>query len=227
MSLLLAAGVPVPAINAANESALQLACTYCDLEKVQLLLHAGGWLTSNGFKCQAGATRAGNAEVLELLLCAATATAAATTASDSGSSGSSSGHMCCIQATTATSDLNLLHVAAAVRSLSCAELLVRHGVDATAVSKATSAEQRSRLSPLDLLLYDLSFLHFDELQLPPDVEATNLEPGDFDKFALMLLSCGATVNPKCVFRKLTEQFAIAQQKHTVNDNSSRSAVEHV
>eukprot|EP00953_Heterococcus_sp_UTEX-ZZ885_P010503 6139-Heterococcus_DN1.PRE.1 len=156
------------AINAANKSALQLICNNCDVQSVQLLLDAGGWLTCNSFKCPLGATRAGNAEVLELLLSAATATAAATTASDSGSSDSSSGHMCCIQATTATSDLNLLHVAAAVRSLSCAELLVRHGVDATAVSKATSDEQRSRLSPLDLLLYDLRFLHFDELQLPPD-----------------------------------------------------------
>jgi hypothetical protein len=52
------------------------------------------------------------------------------------------------------------------------------------------------------------------LQLPPDVEATELQPVDFVKFALMLLSCGATVKPKCVFRKLTEQFAIVQQKHS-------------
>jgi hypothetical protein len=122
--------------------------------------------------------------------------------------------MCCIQTTTATSGLNLLHVAAVVRSFSCAELLVRHGVDATAVSKATSEERSNGLSPLDLLLYDLRCLHFDELQLPSDIEAAELEPVAFDKFALMLLSCGATVKPKCVFRKLTEQFAIVQQKHS-------------
>jgi ankyrin repeat protein len=117
--LLLAAGVDVTALNAANEPALQLTCTYCDVETVQLLLDAGGWLTSNGFKGPLAATRAGNAEVLELLLSATTA------ASDSGSSDSSDsscGQMCCMQATTATSGLKLLHIAAAVRSLSCAKL---------------------------------------------------------------------------------------------------------
>jgi hypothetical protein len=129
-----------------------------------------------------GATRAGSAEVLELVLSAATATAAAT-ASNSGSSDSSdssSVQMCCIQATTATSGLNLLHVAAVVRSLSCAELLVRHGVHATAVSNATSGEQKSGLLALDVLLYDSR----------------------------------RAVKPKCSFRKLTEQFAIVQQKHS-------------
>jgi hypothetical protein len=126
----------------ANESALQLACTYCDEERVQHLLAARGWLTSNGFKCLLGAsTRNDNAEVLQLLLKVATATTATdTTASDSGSS-ESSVHRCCIQATTATGGLTLLHAAAAVRSLSCAELLVRYGVDATAVSKATLGER--------------------------------------------------------------------------------------
>jgi hypothetical protein len=73
---------------------------------VPLLLGAGGWLTSNGFKCLLGATRAGNAEVLEMLLPAATAIAAAIAASDSGSSDSNSVQMCCIQATTATSGLS-------------------------------------------------------------------------------------------------------------------------
>eukprot|EP00953_Heterococcus_sp_UTEX-ZZ885_P005783 3582-Heterococcus_DN1.PRE.2 len=185
------------AINAANESPLQLICNNCDVQSVQLLLDAGGWLTCNGFKCPLGATRAGNAEVLELLLSAATATAA-TTASNSGSSGSSdssSVQMCCIQATTATSGLTLLHVAAAVRSLSCAKLPVRHGVHATA--------------------------------LPPDLEATELEPVDFDKFALMLLSCGATVKPKCCFCRPTEQFAVVQQKHSQRQQqqiSSRARV---
>jgi hypothetical protein len=166
-------------------------------------------------KCLLGATRAGNAEVLELLLSAATTTttAAAAATADSGSSDSSV-QMCCIQATTAISGLNLLHVAAAVRSLSCAELLVRHGVDATAVSKATSDEQINELSALDLLLHDSRWLHFNELRLPQGIEATELEPVDFDKFALMLLSFGAAVKPKCSFRRLTEQFAIVQQKHS-------------
>jgi hypothetical protein len=145
-------------------------------------------LTSNGFKCLLGATRAGNAEVLELLLTAAAATAAGSTVSDSGSSDSSSWQMCCIQATTATSGLNLLHVAAAVRSLSCAELLVRHGVDATAVSKATSDERSNGLSALDLLLYDSRWLQFTDLQLPLKVEAAELEPVNLEKFALMLLT---------------------------------------
>eukprot|EP00953_Heterococcus_sp_UTEX-ZZ885_P018630 10406-Heterococcus_DN1.PRE.1 len=176
-----------------------------------------------------GATRAGSAEVLELVLSAATATAA-TTASNSGSSGSSdssSVQMCCIQASAAINDLNLLHMAAAVRSLSCAELLVRHGVDATAVSKATLGEQRIGLSPLDLLLCDPRWLHFNGLQLPQGIEAAELEPVDFDKFALMLLSYGATVKPKCSFRRLTEQFAIVQQKHSQQQQqqiSSRARV---
>jgi hypothetical protein len=152
--------------------------------------------------------------VLEILLPAATTIAAATAASDSGSSDSSSVQMCCIQAASATSGLNLLHMAAAVRSLSCAELLVLHGVGAAAVSNATSDERINELSALDLLLYDLRFLHFDELQLPQGTEAAELEPVDFDKFALMLLSCGATIKPKYCVRRLTEQFAIVQQKHS-------------
>jgi hypothetical protein len=60
------------------------------------MLDAGGWLTSNGFKCLLGTTRAGNAEVLEILLSAATtattaafATTAAIATAVSGSSGSS------------------------------------------------------------------------------------------------------------------------------------------
>jgi hypothetical protein len=60
----------------------------------------------------------------------------------------------------------------------------------------------------------LRFLHFDELQLPQGTEAAELEPVDFDKFALMLLSCGATVKPKYCVRRLTEQFASVQQKHS-------------
>jgi hypothetical protein len=76
-------------LSTTNELVLQLACTYCDGETVQHLLAARGWLTSNGFKCLLGATRADNAEVLQLLLSAATATTAtAIAASDSGSSGS-------------------------------------------------------------------------------------------------------------------------------------------
>jgi hypothetical protein len=119
--------------------------------------------------------------------------------------------MCCIQATTATSDLFWLHVAAAVRSLSCAELLVRHAVGPTAVSKATLGKQRFGLSPLDLLLCDSRWLSFNDLQLPSDIEAAELEPVHFDKFALILLSCGATIKPKCVFCKLTEQTAAETQ----------------
>eukprot|EP00953_Heterococcus_sp_UTEX-ZZ885_P012339 7073-Heterococcus_DN1.PRE.1 len=79
-----------------------------------------------------------------------------------------------------------MHAAAAARSLSCAEVLLRHSVDAAAMSSDSSRSARVR----------------------------ELEPEEFDKFALLLLSCGATIKYSAMSDRYYGQLARAMQQHT-------------
>jgi ankyrin repeat protein len=203
--LLLAAGVDVTALNGTRCTALELACEQRDVLTVQLLLDAGGWLPEHGFNCLFSAARTGSSDVLELLIAAAAstdATAAGTAAADS----SAVAHY--MRCTTSRSDYTLMHAAAAARSLNCAELLLRHGVDAAAMSTARPSLLIRSFSALDLLVQP------SPLALRSRCAARELEPADFDKFALLLLSCGATIEHSAMKDQYYTQLAGAMQQHT-------------
>jgi hypothetical protein len=126
--------------------------------------------------------------------------------------GSASTHDCCLP-----KGLSLMHVAAAARSLSCAEALVRHSAAADAVittdnsHSTTSASITSfdGLSPLDLLVLNgpaCSLLHTE----PAPAQLTTTE---FDRFALLLLSCGANIKHSAMTAQEYCRYAGAIQQH--------------
>jgi trimeric autotransporter adhesin len=106
--------------------------------------------------------------------------------------------------------LTLLHVAAAARSLSCAEALVRHGAAAAAVHTTTaSTTSYGALSPLDMLVLQgplCSILHTEPA-------AAQLTDAELDRFALLLLSCGATIKHSAMSAEEHKRFAGAIQQH--------------
>jgi Ankyrin repeats (many copies) len=234
ISLLLAARLQPTALNSAGQSALQLACVHCDVMTVQLLIEAGGWVSECSFDCLSNAVRAGSSEVLQLLISAAGAatatadtidadaataggsnssssnsTSSSSNSSSSSSSSSISAALSCVQATTNVGGFTLMHAAAAARSLSCAEVLLRHGVDAAASGQVYNLDGLISVSALDLLV---SPCPYPQLQ-PRTHPLAELEPAEFDKFALMLLSCGATIRHSSMSSDQYKRFAGALSKH--------------
>jgi Ankyrin repeats (3 copies) len=207
--LLLAAGVDATSVSAEHTTALSQACFRCDVATVKLLLEAGGWARECGFSCLCNAVRAGSSEVLELLFAAAAAAAAAAGSSSADSTIAADPY--CVQGTVGRG-YTLMHAAAAVHSLSCAEVLLRHGADATAVSTdfAGGDPDMWGLSPLDLLVLPC----IDWKLLPDDGVVPELEPAEFDKFALMLLSSGAAIKHSAMSADQYMRFAGGLRKHT-------------
>eukprot|EP00953_Heterococcus_sp_UTEX-ZZ885_P013018 7441-Heterococcus_DN1.PRE.2 len=127
----------------------------------------------------------------------------------SSSSSSNSAAVLCVQATTDVGGFTLMHAAAAARSLSCAEVLLRHGVDAAASGQVYNLDGLVKVSALDLLV---SPCPYPQLQ-PRTQPLAELEPAEFDKFALMLLSCGATIRHSSMSSDQYKRFAGALSKH--------------
>jgi hypothetical protein len=176
---------------------------------VQLLLQAGGWVPATGFACLLNAVRARSTEVVELLYAARAAATAAATAT-AGVISNSSSDKCCISGTFA-GGFTLMHIAAVTRSLSCAEVLLRHGVPADLITdvRVVRATTQPGLSPLDLLVLTGPMMDLNLRCYPPV-----LEPAVFDKFALMLLSCGATITHTAMKGNEYSKFARALQQHS-------------
>jgi ankyrin repeat protein len=203
----LAAGADVTAVTTAGCSVLQLACVKCDMPTVQLVLDAGGWLPAKRFDCLLMATRAGSSEAVEAL-CTATATG---TAAGSGSAvNSSSSSDTCYARGTVKGGCTLMHAAAAARSLRCAEVLLRHGVDAAAVSDTVPGKDHiSGLSALDLFVLDSPCS-----RILPHCTLPQWTPAEIEQFALLLLSCGATFKHTAMSAEQYLQLAGALSKHT-------------
>jgi trimeric autotransporter adhesin len=212
--LLLAAGVDATALSSdAQRTALLQACVKCDLLTVQLLLQAKAWLPQFGTDCVATAVAQGSADVTEELYTATTAAATTAAAAAAAVAAVNSGPVCsCLPA-----GFTLMHVAAAARSLRCAEVLLRHGLDATAVTQAeqhttVDAATGSGISALDLLVLkrpSCGVLSTDDSAAPPE-----LTPAEFDRFALLLLSCGATIKHSVMTAQQYNRYAGAVQQHT-------------
>jgi Ankyrin repeats (many copies) len=222
--LLLAAGVdPTAVITKNSYTALRQACNDCDFTTVQLLVQAGGWQPHCALECLARAIVKHKVHVLDVLYeaaaTAATAAAAATTsttesevtaaAAAGSSAGSSAGSIS--RRDGLPRGFTLLHVAADARSLSCAEALVRHGAAAAAVVDTTAASTSyGALSPLDMLVLQgplCSILHTEPA-------AAQLTDAEFDRFALLLLNCGATIKHSAMSAEEHKRFAGAIQQHT-------------
>jgi Ankyrin repeats (many copies) len=194
--LLLAAGVDPTAVSNNGCTALRLACNDCDLNTVQLIVQAGGWHAQFAAECLARAIVKHKPEVLELLYEAEAAVI-----------GDASTHDYCLP-----KGLSLMHVAAAARSLSCAEALVRHGAAADAVitsDNSTASADITGLSPLDLLV--LKGPTWSLLRTEP--APAQLTAAEFGRFALLLLSCGATIKHSAMSAQEYSCFAGAIQQH--------------
>jgi hypothetical protein len=226
---LLEAGIEVTALGSDGSTALQQACVRCEEHTVGLLLRRGGWVRECGFACLLNAIRSGSSERLEvlqlLLAAAATAAGAAVTTAASAAGSSASGDTYCVRGT-ANGGYTLMHAAAAARSLSCAQLLLRHGADAAVSDAVPDHDSTSGLSPLDLLV-----LPCPALSMRPRKPPAELEPAVFEQFALVLLSCGATIKHSAMSSDQYTQFAGALRKHSERQQqqlraAARSAALH-
>jgi hypothetical protein len=144
-----------------------------------------------------------------------------TTAGSSGSN-SSSIHTSCVQRATVPGGFTLMHAAAAARSLSCAELLLRHGVNAAAAGQYMDNSGMSSVSALDLLV-----LPSPNAQLLPRIQPAELEPAEFEQFALMLLSCGATIKHSAMSSDQYKRYAGALSKHTARQQQQARRKERI
>jgi hypothetical protein len=115
----------------------------------------------------------------------------------------------CVQRATVPGGFTLMHAAAAARSLSCAELLLRHGVNAAAAGQYIDDSGMSSVSALDLLV-----LPSPNAQLLPRIQPAELESAEFEQFSLMLLSCGATIKHSAMSSDQYKRYAGALSKHT-------------
>jgi hypothetical protein len=171
---------------------------------VQLLLNAGAWLPTKRFDCLLMATRAGSSEVVEALCTAAATAAAATTAATAVDVTDS------VAGGTVKGGCTLMHAAAAARSLRCAEVLLRHGVDAAAVTdNVPGKEHVSGLSALDLLVMECP-----HRKIVPHNSLLQCTSAEFEQFALLLLSCGATVKYTAMTAEQHYMLARVLHKHT-------------
>jgi Ankyrin repeats (many copies) len=217
--LLLAAGVDATAVSTDSlQTALLQACAKCDLLTVQLLLQARAWLPQYGTECVATAVAHGSAEIAEELYAAAAASATSATAAAAAVAAVNSGPVCdCLP-----EGFTLMHVAAAARSLSCAEMLLRHSVSTATVTQAeqhadapasaAGAANGPGISALDLLV--LRRPSCGVVSIAGMARQPELTPAQFERFALLLLSCGATIKHSVMSAQQYSRYADALQKHT-------------
>jgi trimeric autotransporter adhesin len=218
--LLLAAGVDPTAVSTDSlQTALLQACAKRDLLTVQLLLQASAWLPQYSTECIATAVAHGSTEIAEELYTAAAASAAATSAAAAAAAVAAvnSSPICdCLP-----EGFTLMHVAAAARSLSCAEVLLRHGVNAAVV---TQAEQQAPVHASAAVTHaagtsalDLLVLRRPSCGVVSSVSSARLPEltrEQFERFALLLLSCGATIKHNVMSAQQYSRYEDALQKHT-------------
>jgi hypothetical protein len=160
------------------------------------------------------ATRAGRSDVVEVLCTAADTAAAAATAAATAAAAAAAADADAtgsVARGTVKGGCTLMHAAAASRSLRCAEVLLRHGVDAAAVTDTVPGKDyMSGLSALDLLVVESPYR-----KILPHVPVLQGSPAEFEQFALLLLSCGATIKYTAMSAEHHYMFARVLHKHTV------------